>query len=525
MNIKKVVKFTFIIIIILILATFLLNAIILKKLKENNQSRKEISKLVLMQENMNLLVKDTTTADNEKELKSIKTEFIKYEKMFEDLKNGLIIIDKDDFLDFFIKDIHKNPKILNHLKLLSESEEKIEMSFDKIYNLQLEKIELKSLFLKNYPKENLLREALEKDIIKTKNISLIKNFADIKYYSKEVLFQYKEQKYLDTWIKKIQSLSSSYNNKKLNDYLEIVKVVGDYVIRLNILELNEKSLQSSIYKIVNRNKELNLKIEGEIESITSKFITNTFTFMIILLLITILIIIFLSIKVNRNVALSFNQVENKVDEGLKTIKHLNKEIEDTQREVVFTMGAIGESRSKETGNHVKRVAEYSKLLALYFGLPEDEAEMLKQASPMHDIGKVAIPDAILNKPGRFDEKERKIMDTHAKLGFDMLKHSKRALVKCAATVAYEHHEKWDGTGYPRKLKGEEIHIYGRITALADVFDALGSDRCYKKAWKDERIFNLFKEERGKHFDPKLVDIFFEHLDEFLNIREKFKDKM
>ena len=209
---------------------------------------------------------------------------------------------------------------------------------------------------------------------------------------------------------------------------------------------------------------------------------------------------------------------------LKEIEALSKEIEDTQREVVFTMGAIGESRSKETGNHVKRVAEYSKLLALYFGLQEDEAEMLKQASPMHDIGKVAIPDAILNKPGRFDEEERKIMDTHAKLGFDMLKHSKRALLKCAATVAYEHHEKWDGTGYPRKLKGEEIHIYGRITALADVFDALGSDRCYKKAWEDERIFNLFKEEKGKHFDPKLVDIFFEHLDEFLNIREKFKDK-
>ncbi|WP_321314727.1 HD domain-containing phosphohydrolase [Halarcobacter sp.] len=106
----------------------------------------------------------------------------------------------------------------------------------------------------------------------------------------------------------------------------------------------------------------------------------------------------------------------------------------------------------------------------------------------------------------------------------MLKHSNRSLLKCAATVAYEHHEKWDGTGYPRKLKGEEIHIYGRITAMADVFDALGSDRCYKEAWDDEKIFNLFKEERGKHFEPKLVDIFFEHLDEFLEIRETLKDE-
>ena len=209
---------------------------------------------------------------------------------------------------------------------------------------------------------------------------------------------------------------------------------------------------------------------------------------------------------------------------LEEVELLNKEIEETQKEVVFTMGSIGESRSKETGNHVKRVAEYSKLLALYYGLPTEEAEMLKQASPMHDIGKVAIPDAILNKPGRFDDAEREIMNTHAQLGFDMLKHSNRALLKMSSIVAYEHHEKWDGSGYPRGLSGEDIHIYGRITALADVFDALGSDRCYKKAWDDEKIFNLFKEERAKHFDPKLVDIFFEHLDEFLVIRDSLKDK-
>ena len=202
---------------------------------------------------------------------------------------------------------------------------------------------------------------------------------------------------------------------------------------------------------------------------------------------------------------------------------LKIEIEETQKEVVFTMGAIGERRSKETGNHVKRVAEYSKILALHYGLNEKESEMLKQASPMHDIGKVAIPDAVLNKPGRFNEEERKIMDTHAGLGYDMLKMSNRPLLKMAATVAYEHHEKWNGTGYPNKLKGEEIHIYGRITALADVFDALGSSRVYKEAWDDERIFKMFKEERGEHFDPQLVDIFFDNLDEFLTVRDRFKD--
>ena len=200
-----------------------------------------------------------------------------------------------------------------------------------------------------------------------------------------------------------------------------------------------------------------------------------------------------------------------------------KEIEETQRDIVFTMGAIGETRSKETGNHVKRVAEYSKLFAIYSGLSSDRAELLKMASPMHDIGKVAIPDAILNKPGKLNDEEWKVMKTHSALGYKMLKNSKRVILKTAAIVAYTHHEKWDGTGYPKGMKGNEIHIFGRITAIADVFDALGSDRCYKKAWPDEKIFALIKEGRGTHFDPALVDIFFNELDSFLKIRDAFKD--
>ncbi len=202
---------------------------------------------------------------------------------------------------------------------------------------------------------------------------------------------------------------------------------------------------------------------------------------------------------------------------------LNREIEDTQKEVVFTMGAIGEARSKETGNHVRRVAEYSKILALGYGLEKEDAEMLRLASPMHDIGKIAIPDAILQKPASLSDQERAIMNTHAQLGHDMLKRSERPLLKMAAIVSYEHHEKWDGSGYPNALKGEEIDIYGRITALADVFDALGSKRVYKEAWELDDILSLFKEERGKHFDPKLVDIFFDNLDEFLAVRDRFTD--
>ncbi len=216
-------------------------------------------------------------------------------------------------------------------------------------------------------------------------------------------------------------------------------------------------------------------------------------------------------------------LEKRVAEGIQEIQDLNTEIVDTQKEVVFTMGAIGESRSKETGNHVKRVAQYSYILAKNYGLSQHECDVLREASPMHDIGKIGIADAILNKPGRFNDEERAIIQTHTALGYEMLKHSKRELLLAAATVSYEHHEKYNGTGYPRGIKEDEIHIYGRITALADVFDALGSDRVYKKAWPDEKIFSLFKEERGEHFDPKVVDCFFENLDEFLEVRDKYKD--
>jgi PAS domain S-box-containing protein len=203
--------------------------------------------------------------------------------------------------------------------------------------------------------------------------------------------------------------------------------------------------------------------------------------------------------------------------------NLQQEIEDTQKEVVFTMGSIGETRSKETGNHVKRVAEYSYILAKLVGLSEKDAQLLKLASPMHDIGKVGIPDSILNKPGRHTIEEFEIMKTHSTLGYDMLKGSKREILQTSAIVAYQHHERWDGKGYPQSLKGNNIHIYGRITSICDVFDALGSDRCYKKAWDLDKILDLFKKERGTQFDPNLVDLFFDNLDKFLEIRDMYID--
>ncbi len=203
---------------------------------------------------------------------------------------------------------------------------------------------------------------------------------------------------------------------------------------------------------------------------------------------------------------------------------LHEDLEHTQEELIFKMGEIGETRSQETAFHVKRVALYSQLLATLYGLAEEEIKYLTSASPMHDIGKVGISDAILKKPGKLTSQEWIIMKTHTDIGYELFKDSDKPLLKTAAIIANEHHEKYDGSGYPRALKGEDIHIYGRITALADVFDALGSDRCYKKAWSDEKIFKLLKEERGKHFDPKLIDLFFENLDKFLYIRDSFSDK-
>ena len=202
---------------------------------------------------------------------------------------------------------------------------------------------------------------------------------------------------------------------------------------------------------------------------------------------------------------------------------LNDEIEETQREVIYAMGEIGETRSKETGNHVKRVALYSKKLALLYGLSYEEANILHMASPMHDIGKVGIPDAILNAPRKLTFEEFEVMKTHASLGYEMLKYSSKPILKAAAIVANEHHEKYDGSGYPNAKSGEDIHIYGRITAVADVFDALGSDRVYKKAWELEKILALFDAESGKHFDPVIVKLFRDNLDAFLEIRNTFKD--
>ena len=241
------------------------------------------------------------------------------------------------------------------------------------------------------------------------------------------------------------------------------------------------------------------------------------------------------INLNEFESLELQDVAHKVnlfnDEVLKQYEELkeknrllfelNEEIEATQREVIDTMGNIAETRSKETAFHVQRVAAYSYFLAKKYGLSDKECTLLRGAAPMHDIGKVGIADSILCKPGKLDNDEFEKMKEHAQLGYEIFKNSNRPMLQAAAIIAHEHHERWDGKGYPRGLSGNNIHIFGRIVAMADVFDALGTVRVYKEAWPLERIIALFEEERGKQFDPELVDLFLDNLDEILVVKSQY----
>jgi putative nucleotidyltransferase with HDIG domain len=202
---------------------------------------------------------------------------------------------------------------------------------------------------------------------------------------------------------------------------------------------------------------------------------------------------------------------------------LTEELKNTQKEVVERIGAVAETRSEETGNHVKRVAEYAYLLAKAIGIDEDEAQAVREAAPLHDIGKVGIPDSILNKSGKLTEEEFNIIKRHAQIGADILSGSASNLLNLSALIAAQHHERYDGKGYPLGLKGEEIHLYGRIVAIADVFDALCSSRIYKPEWDIDRTFAYMEAGRGTQFDPRLIDVFLEHKDAILSIRESFKD--
>lgn len=201
---------------------------------------------------------------------------------------------------------------------------------------------------------------------------------------------------------------------------------------------------------------------------------------------------------------------------------LTRDIEDTQREIVERLGQAMEQHFT-VGKHIHRMVEMCKLLAKQYGLDSEQIEMLKLAVPLHDIGKLKIPADILKKPGKLTPEEWDLVRNHADFGYELLKDSRRPIIKVAALVARDHHEYWDGNGYPRGLKGNEIHIYSRITAIADVYDALRSKLYYKDSWPLDKVIEVFKSERGKQFDPQLVDILLDNIDRIEEIQQRYPD--
>ncbi|MEZ9702193.1 HD domain-containing phosphohydrolase [Vibrio sp. 10N.261.46.E12] len=207
----------------------------------------------------------------------------------------------------------------------------------------------------------------------------------------------------------------------------------------------------------------------------------------------------------------------------KRILKLQKQTLNIQKDMIHVLGEAIETRSGETGNHVKRVAKLSALLAKYRGLSHREVEMIEIISPMHDVGKISVPESILDKPGKLTDQEWEVMKRHTTAGYNLLKSGAGDITNLAAIIANEHHERWDGAGYPNGKMGDEIHLFARITAVADVFDALLSARCYKEPWPLEMVVDLFERECGYQFDPQLTKLLLNHLPEFVAIRDSYPD--
>lgn len=203
---------------------------------------------------------------------------------------------------------------------------------------------------------------------------------------------------------------------------------------------------------------------------------------------------------------------------------LTREIIDSQREMIRTLSELVETRSLETASHVLRVGEMARLLALRAGIDDETAAILRLAAPMHDVGKVGIPDRILNKPGQLTPGEAAVMRRHAALGHGILCKSEQRIMRVAARIALQHHERWDGRGYPHGLAGEEISLEGRITAIVDVFDALSSRRVYREARPADEVLSTMRQGRGSQFDPELLDVFLAHAGEFVAIARQCPDQ-
>ena len=201
------------------------------------------------------------------------------------------------------------------------------------------------------------------------------------------------------------------------------------------------------------------------------------------------------------------------------------ELDETRLEIIRRLGRAAEYKDNETGLHVIRMSHYSRVLAESIGMGRDDAELLLNAAPMHDVGKIGIADRILLKPSKLDDEEWRIMKRHPAFGASIIGSHSSAILKMARVVALTHHEKWNGNGYPMGIAGEEIPLVGRIVAIADVFDALTTARPYKEAWTIERALDLIEREKGEHFDPELVPRFQDSLDEILKIKKRYGESM
>jgi len=207
----------------------------------------------------------------------------------------------------------------------------------------------------------------------------------------------------------------------------------------------------------------------------------------------------------------------------KKIEARTLELSEANQFLIKSMALIAEFKDKDTGKHVLRVGQYARILAEVYGLVPEICYLIEKAAPLHDLGKIAIPDSILLKSGSLDDAERKIMDGHSKIGADILSSRSSMLVSMASTIALSHHERWDGAGYPSGLAGESIPIEARITAIADVFDALTTVRPYKEAWTVSQAVEHLEQGAGHHFDPNLIVLFIENLDKILNIKNTYVD--
>lgn len=205
------------------------------------------------------------------------------------------------------------------------------------------------------------------------------------------------------------------------------------------------------------------------------------------------------------------------------VRERTEELMQTRLQVVQKLGRAAEYRDNETGRHIIRVSQTALLMAQYLGWNEQESETLQHATPMHDIGKIGIPDDILLKPGKLGPEEWDVMKTHTTIGYRILEGGDSELLNLAREIAISHHERWDGGGYPQGLAGEAIPISGRIVSIADVFDALMSKRTYKEAWTPEKAASLIRENGGTQFDPQIVTLFETHLPEMMEIQQRFAD--